>query len=64
MFSYFSFSKYKTEQIRKHNRQLLFFEKYIIYLKKVYFPLISFRTSSNRLPVETGRWENLPLNER
>ena len=26
--------------------------------------LIKFRTGNHRLPIETGRWENLPLNER
>ena len=46
-------------------KQDLNFENYLINLdKKHYLSLIKFRTGNHRLPVETGRWENLPLNER
>ena len=31
---------------------------------KHYLPIIKFRTSNHKLPVETGRWENVPLDER
>ena len=48
-----------------HLKQDLNFENYLINLdKKHYLILIKFRTGNQRLPVETGRWENLPLNER
>ena len=41
------------------------FESYLSnYPKKVYLPLIKFRTSNHKLPVERGRWENKPYNER
>ena len=32
--------------------------------RKFYLPLCKFRTSNHKLPVETGRWENIPLNDR
>ena len=32
-------------------------------LIKKLFASFLFRTSNHRLPIETGRWENLPLNE-
>ena len=32
--------------------------------KKHYSALLKFRLSNHRLPVETGRWENTPLDER
>ena len=46
-------------------KQDLNFENYLINLdKKHYLSLIKFRTGNHRLPVETGRWANLPVNER
>ena len=46
-------------------KQDLNIENYLINLdKKHYLSPIKFRTGNHRLPVETGRWENLPLNER
>ena len=46
-------------------RQDLSFENYLINLDiKHYLPLIKSRTNNHRLPVETGGWENIPLNER
>ena len=32
--------------------------------RKFYLPLCEFRTSNHKLPIETGRWENIPLNDR
>ena len=32
--------------------------------RKACIPLIKFRTANHRLPVETGRWEDLPYSER
>ena len=41
------------------------FEYYLINLsKKHYSSLLKFRLSNHRLPVETGCWENIPLDER
>ena len=41
------------------------FENYLITLpKNFYLPLIKFRTGNHKLPVETGRWENIPHNDR
>ena len=46
-------------------KQDLNFEPYLRSLSQtVYIPLIEFRTSNYKLPVETGRWENIPLQER
>ena len=46
-------------------KQDLNFETYLNTLNKSsYIPLIKFRTSNYKLPIETGRWENIPLNER
>ena len=32
--------------------------------RKQYLPLIKFRISNHRLPIETGRWENVPFDDR
>ena len=41
------------------------FEKYLDILPvKLRKKFIKFRTSNHRFPVETGRWYNIPLNER
>ena len=46
-------------------KQELNFENYLINLsKKHYSSLLKFRLSNHRLPVETGCWENIPLDER
>ena len=46
-------------------KQELSFENYLINLsKKHYSSLLKFRLSNRRLPVETGCWENIPLDER
>ena len=43
----------------------LAFEIYLTkFPKKIYLPLLKFRTSNHKLPVERGRWENKPYNER
>ena len=46
-------------------KQDLAFQNYLQKLdSKHYLPVIKFRTSNHKLPVETGRWENIPLDER
>ena len=41
------------------------FENYLSKLsKKHYSTLLKLRLSNHRLPVETGRWENIPIEER
>ena len=46
-------------------KQDLTFQNYLSKLDpKHYLPIIKFRTSNHKLPVETGRWENVPLDER
>ena len=40
-------------------------EKYLLVLtKRTYSPLLKFRTANHKLPVEKGRWENIPLADR
>ena len=40
-------------------------EKYLINVSKFYYSkIIKYRTGNHRLPVETVRWDNKPLNER
>ena len=40
-------------------------ERYLLDLcSKFCFPLCRYRTGNRRLPVETGRWANIPLDER
>ena len=40
-------------------------EKYLTHLPKNYYlSLYKFRTTNHKLPIETGRWEGVPLNER
>ena len=43
------------------------FEKYLINISKfyyIYYIIITYMTGNHRLPVETGRWNDMPLNER
>ena len=55
-------SKGKNYHIFKENTEL---ESYLKLLpKKLYIPIIKFRTSNHKVPVETGRWENIPYGER
>ena len=60
----------KANVSSKGKQYLLFkdnlnFEKYLINVSKFYnYKIIKYRTGNHRLPVETGRWENIPLNER
>ena len=43
----------------------LTFQNYLSKLdSKHYLHIIKFRTSNHKLPVETGRWENVPLDGR
>ena len=40
-------------------------EKYLLDLPQtIYSPILKFRTSNHKLPVEKGRWENIPLQDR
>ena len=46
-------------------KQDLNFENYLIKLNRKHCSsLLKFRLSNHRLPVETGRWENTPLEDR
>ena len=60
----------KTNVYSKGKQYLLFkdnlnFEKYLINVSKLYYSkIIKYRTGDHRLPVETGRWDDTPLNER
>ena len=55
-------SKGRNYKVFKDDQQ---FEPYLRILpRKAYIPLIKFRTGNHRLPVETGRWEDLPYSER
>ena len=57
-----SSSKRKNYYLFKQNTNL---ENYLTKLnKKQYLPILKFRTSNHKLPVEIGRWENTPLDER
>ena len=57
-----TFPKKKTIFLLKDN---LDFEKYLINVSKFYYSkIIKYRTGNHRLPVETGRWGDIPLNER
>ena len=60
----------KANVSSKGKQYLLFkdnlnFEKYLINVSKFYYSkIIKYRTGNHRLPVETGRWDDKPLNER
>ena len=59
---YWLSSKGKQYLMFKDN---LNFEKYLINVSKFYYSkIIKYRTGNHRLPVETGRWDDIPLNER
>ena len=50
-------SKGTTYRIFKHD---IAFETYLKLLSEsLYFPILKFRTSNHKLPIETGRWENV-----
>lgn len=49
-------------RIFKHNIK---FESYLTLIPESYYiPILKFRTSNHKLPVETGRWENVQHSER
>ena len=55
-------SKGKQYILSKDN---LKFENYLINVSKFYYSkIIKYRTGNHQLPVETGRWNDIPLNER
>ena len=60
----------KANVSSKGKQYLLFkdnlnFEKYLINVSKFYYSkIIKYRTENHRLPVEAGRWDDIPLNER
>ena len=57
-----SSSKGKTYNLFKHD---IHFKNYLTKLiKKHYSTLLKFRLSNHRFPIETCRWENIPLEER
>ena len=54
-------SKGKQCTLYKDN---LNFEKYLIRVSKFYYDkIIIYRTGNHRLPTETGRWDDTPLND-
>ena len=67
---YFQEWNEKANVSSKGKQYLLFkdnlnFEKYLINVSKFYYSkIIKYRTGNHRLPVETGRWDDIPLNER
>ena len=60
----------KFDVFSKRKRFLLFkdnicFDKYLTKISKFYYDkIIKFRTGNHRLPIETGRLDDTPLNER
>ena len=55
-------SKDINNKLLKENLE---FEPYLKILAKIsYIPLIKFRTANHKLPVETGRWGNIPYAEQ
>lgn len=54
-------SKGRNYSVFKHSPN---FEPYLMLPRKVYLPIVKFRTSNYKLPIEVGRWHNVPLNER
>ena len=55
-------SKGRTYSLFKENVD---FESYLTTLpKRFYIPLIKFRTANFKLPIETGRWENVNIEDR
>ena len=65
---YFQEWNEKANVSSKGKQYLLFkdnlnFEKYLINVSKFYYSkIIKYRTGNHRLPVETGRWDDIPLN--
>ena len=48
---------------QKEIKDNISFEKYLINVSKFYYSkIIKYRTSNHRLPVKTGRWDNIQLN--
>ena len=57
-----SSSKGRNCSIFKENVKV---ESYFTTLpRNVYIPVVKFRTCNYKLPIETGRWHDVPLNER
>ena len=55
-------SKCRNDALFKNNIEI---EKNSLDLTHtIYLPILKFRTSNNKLPVEKGRWENIPLQDR
>ena len=55
-------SKGRNYNLYKNNMNI---EPYLTSLPKLlYIPLIKFRTSNYKLPIETGRWENINIEDR
>ena len=50
---------------KKYLKTISILKKYLINVSKFYhFKIIKYRTGNHRLPVETGRWDDIPLNEQ
>lgn len=55
-------SKGRNYALFKENTNI---EKYLIAMnKRAYLPLLKFRTANHKLPVEEGRWNNVPYADR
>ena len=60
----------KVNVSSKRKQYLLFrdnlnFDKYLIEVSKFHYSkIIKYRTGNHRLPVETGRWDDIPSNEQ
>jgi len=39
-------------------------ENYLLLDKNIYTPILKFRTSNHKLPVETGRWRSIDFKNR
>jgi len=48
----------------KHFKNSLHFENYLLLPNYISKPLLKIRTTNHKLPIETGRWENIPKENR
>ena len=48
----------------KHFKNSLHFENYLLLPNYISRPLLKIRTTNHKLPIETGRWENVPKENR
>ena len=61
----YNISIFKREKLPCIFKENIEFESYLKLIpKQLYIPLIKFRSSSHKLPVEVGRWKNTIYAER